>query len=76
MRLLVDPAFALPGRVESASGQVDVAGRPGATTYDVFDELIGLTVRNGGEVVPISLEGEEDDDSGLAAIFRRSGPLH
>ena len=76
LRLLVDPAFALPGRVESASGRVDLAGRPGATTYDVFDELIGLTVRNGGEVVPISLEGEEDDDSGLAAIFRRSGPLH
>lgn len=68
--LLVDPARELPGRVAKQTGRLHHAARPNATTYDVYDELIGLTVRGGGDVLPLTPDC--DTASGIAAIFHTS----
>ncbi|GAB5377684.1 MAG: hypothetical protein AcusKO_41460 [Acuticoccus sp.] len=72
-KLLMDPRFHKPGRVEAGSGQVTAKGRPCARSYDIYDELVGLTVRGGGDVHPM-MSGPSEVD-GVAAIFRR-GTLH
>jgi Bacterial archaeo-eukaryotic release factor family 11 len=67
--LFVDNTMEVPGRIKSETGKLTLVKRPNAQTYDVLDELVGLVLRNGGEVLPMaskSIPGE----SPAAAAFR------
>jgi hypothetical protein len=67
--LLVDVASSHPGTIEPATGALTLSAEPSADTYDVIDELVGLTVRAGGEVLP--LRGAElPNGAPVVAIFR------
>jgi Bacterial archaeo-eukaryotic release factor family 11 len=67
--LLVDVDASVPGAVNTDTGKLTLARRSSAKSYDVLDELVGLTVRAGGDVLPVSskmLGGEHQ----AAALFR------
>ena len=67
--LLVDVTATVPGSINAKSGKLSLAKRPSAKNYDVLDELVGMTVRAGGEVLPVTskmLGGEHK----AAALFR------
>ncbi len=67
--LMVDVSASQPGTIDPATGLVTIADEPGATTYDICDEIVGLTLRAGGEVLPVEA-GRLPYDSPVAAIFR------
>jgi hypothetical protein len=67
--LLLDIATARPGTIDPKLGTVTLAEQPSAETYDVLDELAGLTIRTGGDVLPVS-RAMLPADSPVAAIFR------
>lgn len=69
--LLVDVGGSYPGTIDPLTGALTLAADPSAATYDVIDELVGLTVRAGGEVLPLRA-GKLPDGSATAAIFRYS----
>ncbi len=70
--LLVDPGASLPGTINPKSGKVTLAKRSSANSYDVLDELAGLTIRTGGELLPVE-SAQLPGDSPVAAIFRYRG---
>lgn len=70
--LLVDVDASLPGSINAKTGKLSIAKRPSAKSYDVLDELVGMTIRMGGDVLPASakmLGGEHK----AAALFRFRG---
>ncbi len=67
--LLIDIATARPGTIDPKHGTVTLAEQPSAHTYDILDELAGLTIRTGGDVLPVS-RAMLPADSPVAAIFR------
>jgi hypothetical protein len=67
--LLLDIATARPGTIDPKHGTVTLAEQPSADTYDILDELAGLTIRTGGDVLPVS-RAMLPADSPVAAIFR------
>lgn len=67
--LLVDVAASRPGTIDPDKGTITLADAPSATTYDLLDELVGLTIRAGGEVLPAK-SSALPNGSPVAAIFR------
>ncbi|MGF1608319.1 MAG: hypothetical protein ACFCUQ_02920 [Kiloniellales bacterium] len=67
--LLVDVAAPHPGAVDPETGAIKLATRSGADTYDVIDELVGLTLGAGGEVLPLGA-ASLPNGSPAAATFR------
>ena len=67
--LLFEAGASSPGRINPNNGNVTLAKKPGANTYDLFDELAGLTIRSGGNVLPTK-RGQISGDSPVAALFR------
>lgn len=67
--LLVDVGVTVPGRIGSSNGKLKLAAKAGASSYDILDELVGLTVRAGGDVVPIGSKALSNG-SPAAAILR------
>jgi hypothetical protein len=67
--LLVDVKASCPGTIDVESGKIARADHSSASTYDVLDELVGLTVRMRGEVLPMRSKAL-DNGSPVAAIFR------
>jgi hypothetical protein len=73
--LLIDTATARPGTIDPKDGTVTLAEQSSADTYDIFDELAGLTIRTGGDVLPVS-RAMLPADSPVAAIFRFRSSAH
>lgn len=67
--LLVDVSASRPGTIDPQTGAIKLATESSADTYDVIDELVGLTVRAGGEVLPLGSKTLADG-SPVAAVFR------
>jgi hypothetical protein len=67
--LLVDIAASRPGTIDPEKGTITLADAPSARTYDLIDELVGLTIRAGGEVLPAK-SSALPNGSPVAAIFR------
>jgi hypothetical protein len=67
--IIVDVENEIYGRVARGDGAVKTAARPAASTYDVLDELVGLTLRQGGEVIGVSRDMLPDGVQ-VAATFR------
>jgi hypothetical protein len=67
--LLIDVKASCPGTINPGTGRIAIANRSSATTYDVLDELVGLTVRARGEVLPMKGKALANGSS-VAAIFR------
>jgi hypothetical protein len=67
--LLIDISAARPGTIDPKHGTVTLAEHSSADTYDVFDELAGLTIRTGGDVLPVT-SSMLPACSPVAAIFR------
>ena len=70
--LFVDNTMEVPGRIKSSTGRLTLAKRPNAETYDVLDELVGLVLRGGGEVLPMASKSMPDGSPATAA-FRFRG---
>lgn len=70
--LLVDVAASRAGTIDPENGLITVAHASSAKTYDILDELVGLTIRSGGEVLPIK-SSALPNGSPVAAIFRYRG---
>jgi hypothetical protein len=70
--LLVDVKASCPGTIDTDSGTIAFAAHSSATTYDVLDELVGLTIRARGEVLPMRSRALANG-SPVAAIFRYRG---
>jgi len=70
--LFVDNTSEVPGRIKSGTGKLTLAKRPNAQTYDVLDELVGLVLRSGGEVLPIAATAIPGDSPAAAAFRFRS----
>jgi hypothetical protein len=70
--LLVDIAASRPGTIDPEKGTIAPANASSAKTYDLLDELVGLTLRAGGEVLPIKSKALPNG-SPVAAIFRYRG---
>lgn len=70
--LLVDVAASRPGTIDPDKGTITLADAPSAKTYDLLDELVGLTIRAGGEVLPAKSTALPNG-SAVAAIFRYRG---
>jgi hypothetical protein len=67
--IIVDVENEIYGRVARGDGAVKTAARPAASTYDVLDEPVGLTLRQGGEVIGVSRDMLPDGVQ-VAATFR------
>ena len=67
--LLIDVSASRPGRIDPERGVVARAEKSSPRTYDILDELIGLTIRAGGDVYPIN-SALLPSLSPVAAIFR------
>jgi len=67
--LLVDVGVSLPGSINAKTGKLTLAKRPSAKSYDVLDELVGMTIRAGGDVLPTTSKALAND-SPAAAVFR------
>ena len=67
--LIVDVERELYGTLSGGIGSVAPDGEASASTYDVLDELVGLTIRQGGEVIGVE-EDKLPEDVKVAAIFR------
>lgn len=67
--LLVDVAASRPGTIDPDKGTITLANSSSAATYDLLDELVGLTIRSGGEVLPAK-SSALPNGSPVAAIFR------
>jgi len=67
--LLVVRGVGQPGTIDPATGELHVSETPGAGSYDLIDELVGLTVRAAGEVVMVEA-GALPGDSPVAALYR------
>jgi hypothetical protein len=70
--LLVDIAASKPGTIDPDRGTISLADAPSAKTYDLLDELVGLTIRAGGEVLPAKSSALPNGNP-VAAIFRYRG---
>jgi len=70
--LLVDVKASCPGTIDTVTGTIAFADHSSATTYDVLDELVGLTIRARGEVLPMRSSALANG-SPVAAIFRYRG---
>lgn len=67
--LIVNVERELYGSFSTGLGAVAPRTQASATTYDVLDELVGLTLRQGGEVIGVE-EDNLPDGVKAAAIFR------
>jgi hypothetical protein len=67
--LVVDVERELYGRLDGELQAALPEAAASATTYDVLDELVGLTIRSGGEVIGLR-KHELPDGVNVAAIFR------
>ncbi|MGI9434867.1 MAG: hypothetical protein ACR2Q4_08580 [Geminicoccaceae bacterium] len=67
--LLIDVKASVPGTINPSSGKLKLAAKASAGTYDVLDELVGLTIRTGGDVLPIASKALSND-SPAGAILR------
>lgn len=70
--LLIDVKASCPGTIDTGSGTIAIADHSSARTYDVLDELVGLTIRARGEVFPMRSRALANG-SPVAAIFRYRG---
>ncbi|MGI9523387.1 MAG: hypothetical protein ACR2PG_17280 [Hyphomicrobiaceae bacterium] len=70
--LLVDVTASVPGTIDSSSGKLKMARSASAGTYDVLDELVGLSIRAGGEVLAVDSKALPSD-SQVAALMRYRG---
>jgi hypothetical protein len=69
--LIVDVERELYGRLSRSAAALPGA-EASATTYDILDELVGVTVRQGGDVIGLR-QSEMPDGVKAAAIFRYAG---
>lgn len=71
--LIVDVERELYGTLSGGIGSVAPDGEASASTYDVLDELVGLTLRQGGEIIGAE-EDKFPEGVKVAAIFRYAAP--
>ena len=67
--LLVEAARQVPGRIDSATGQVERGDLAHPGTGDILDDLAETVLRMKGEVVVVPAE-RMPSDTGVAAIYR------
>ncbi len=67
--LLVDADRQIPGRLDSATGRVELANRSDTHVDDLLDDLGELVAKQGGTVLVIPAE-RMPSRTGLAAIYR------
>jgi hypothetical protein len=67
--LIVNVERELYGSLSGGVGAVAPRAQASATTYDLLDELVGLTLRQGGDVIGVE-EDKLPDGVKAAAIFR------
>jgi hypothetical protein len=67
--LLVDMDQLVSGTVDEADGSISLAGKPGADSYGVVDEIARRVLRAGGKVLSVR-HGEIPDGKPLAAVLR------
>jgi Bacterial archaeo-eukaryotic release factor family 11 len=70
--LFIDGDANASGRVDRKTGKLTLSKRPSANTYDVFDELVGLVLRNGGQVIPAKAKSMPADSKAMATFRYRS----
>jgi hypothetical protein len=70
--LLVDADREVPGRMDAATGRIDLAAEVDAETDDLLDDVGEAVLRSGGDVVVVPA-ARMPTESGLAAIFRYAG---
>lgn len=68
--LLVDIDAVIDGTLDEATGAVAVAGKASGDTYDIVDEIAGLTLRYGGRAIGVRKADLPVAASPLAAIYR------
>jgi hypothetical protein len=67
--LLLDPDASQPGRLDKETGGIVPANSDGPEDYDLIDEIMSQTLRNGGKVFPIK-SSDLPDGKNIAALFR------
>jgi peptide subunit release factor 1 (eRF1) len=67
--LLVQADRQIPGRMDSATGQIELGELTDPGTDDLLDDMAELTLRAGGQVVVLPAD-QMPTDTGVAAIFR------
>lgn len=67
--LMVALGSPIYGRLDTATGVIERAEEPGAESYDIIDKAASLTLRFGGNVVPLDIN-EMPSASPVAAILR------
>ena len=60
----------IDGTLDEATGAIAVAGKAGADSYDIVDEIAGLTLRSGGRAIGLRKADLPVSTSPLAAIYR------
>ncbi len=68
--LLVEIDSVVDGTIDEATGAITVAKGASADTYDIIDEIAGLTLRAGGRVLGLRQADLPVATSPLAALYR------
>ncbi|WP_119270549.1 baeRF11 domain-containing protein [Taklimakanibacter deserti] len=68
--LLVDIDAVVDGTLDEATGAIAIAKEAGADSYDIVDEIAGLTLRYGGRAIGLRKADLPVATSPLAAIYR------
>ncbi|MGE0554613.1 MAG: hypothetical protein AB7R55_14380 [Gemmatimonadales bacterium] len=67
--LLIEARREIPGRIDAATGDIELDDLEHPTVDDVLDDLGALALKMGGEVVIVPTE-RMPTDTGIAAIYR------
>jgi hypothetical protein len=68
-KLLVDAERQLPGRIDGATGAVEIDDLADPDVDDVLDDLAALVTKQGGDVIVVPAD-KMPTDTGLAAVYR------
>lgn len=68
--LLVDIDSVIDGTLDETSGAIEVAKGASADTYDIVDEIAGLTLKFGGRAIGVRKADLPVSTSPVAAIYR------
>ncbi|QIG48048.1 hypothetical protein G5V57_10125 [Nordella sp. HKS 07] len=68
--LLVEIDSVVDGTIDETTGAIDVAKGASADTYDIIDEIAGLTLRAGGRVLGLRQADLPVATSPVAALYR------
>ena len=69
--LLVDFDTTIPGTIDERTGEINIADKASAGTYDIIDEISARTLLHGGDVLSVR-KADMPGDTAAAAIFALS----